>query len=243
MVKKKTYWIENTISKAQNVVSHLDLSAIWAGAFQKRNILGDNFLEVPLDFHFIGAALLKADSLTVMITFSVAHFNLHCHCPLTLPPPPPIKWKPSRALTTTSKRWSRSALLTRKRYFQGPKCGFTFGSGLAPFKKRNHGDNFLEVVLDFHFIGAALLKAASLTVTITFSVTQFNLHYHCPLTLPPPPPIKWKPSRTLTTTSKRLPTSALLNRKRYFQGRKCGSRLGWHLSRKEILGTIFWKWC
>ena len=112
------------------------------------------------------------------------------------------------------------------------------------FQKRNIlGGHFLEVVLDFHFIGAALLKAASLTVMITFSVTQFNLHYHCPLTLPPPPPIKWKPSRTLTTTSKRLPTSALLNRKRYFQGRKCGSRLGWHLSRKEILGTIFWKWC
>ena len=204
------YWLENAISKAQNVVSHLDLSAIWAGAFQKRNILGDNFLEVPLDFHFIGAALLKADSLTVMITFSVAHFNLHYHCPLTLPPPPPIKWKPSRALTTTSKRWSTSALLTRKRYFQGPKCGFTFGSGLAPFKTRNLGDNFLEVVLDFHFIGAALLKSDSLTVLITYSFAVcFNiLQYHTAFTIllptdtSPSTRIKWKPSLIPTVWNK-----------------------------------------
>ena len=131
MIKEKTYWIENAISKAQNVV-HV---WIWAGAFQKRNILGDIFLEVVLDFHSIGAALIKTDSLTIMITFSVTHFNLHYHCPLTLPPPPPIKWKPSRTLTTTSKRLSTSALLNRKRYFQGPKCGFTFGSELVPFKK------------------------------------------------------------------------------------------------------------
>ena len=68
---------------------------------------------------------------------------------------------------------------------------FTFGSELVPFKKETlSGDNFLEVVLDFHFIGAALLKTDSLTVMITFSVTHFNLHCHCPLTLPPPPPIK-----------------------------------------------------
>ena len=158
---------------------------IWAGAFQKRNILGDHFLEVVLDFHFIGAALLKAASLTVMITFSVAQFNLHYHCPLTLPPPPPIKWKPSRTLTTTSKRLSTSALLNRQRYFQGLKCGFTFGSGLAPFKKRNLGDHFLEVVLDFHFVGAALLKTDSLTVLITysfavcFSILQYHAVFTC----------------------------------------------------------------
>jgi len=67
---------------------------------------------------------------------------------------------------------------------------FTFGSGLAPFKQKNLWDNFLEEWLDFHFIGAALLKADSLTVLITFSVTVFNLHYHCPLTSPPATPTK-----------------------------------------------------
>ena len=180
-----------------------------------------------------------------MITFSVTHFNLHCHCPLTLPPPPPIKWKPSRTLTTTSKRLSTSALLTRKRYFQGPKCGFTFGSerhlSWCLSKKKHPWGQFLEVPLDFHFIGAALLKTDSLTVMITFSVTHFNLHCHCPLTLPPPPPIKWKPSRTLTTTSKRLSTSALLTRKRYFQGPKCGFTFGSGLApfKKRNLGDNF----
>ena len=89
MIKTKNYWIENAISKAQNVV-HI---WIWAGAFQKRNILGDHFVEVVLDFNFIGAALLKTNSLTVMITFSVAHFNLHYHCPVTLPPSPSYKMK------------------------------------------------------------------------------------------------------------------------------------------------------
>ena len=181
---------------------------IWAGAFQKRNILGDNFLEVVLDFHFIGAALLKTDSLTVMITFSVTHFNLHCHCPLTLPPPPPIKWKPSRTLTTTSKRLSTSALLTRKRYFQGLKCGFTFESGLAPFKKRNLGDHFLEVVLTFNFIGAALLKADSLTVLITYSFAVcFNILQYLtafrillPTDTSPSTRIKWKLKPSLIPT-------------------------------------------
>jgi 5-hydroxyisourate hydrolase-like protein (transthyretin family) len=90
VIKEKIYWIENAISNAQNVV-HV---WIWAGAFQKRNILGDHFLEVVLDFHFIGAALLKAASLTVMITFSVAQFNLHYHCPLTLPPSYNMKTQP-----------------------------------------------------------------------------------------------------------------------------------------------------
>ena len=51
---------------------------------------------------------------------------------------------------------------------------FTFG--LAPFKKRNLGDHFLEVVLDFHFAGAALLKTDSLTLLITYSFTvSFNI--------------------------------------------------------------------
>jgi hypothetical protein len=55
------------------------------------NILGDHFLGVVLGFHFIGAALLKADSLKVLITFSVTAFNLHYHCPLTSPLATPIK--------------------------------------------------------------------------------------------------------------------------------------------------------
>ena len=51
---------------------------------------------------------------------------------------------------------------------------FTFG--LTPFKKRNLGDHFLEAVLDFHFVGAALLKTDSLTVLITYSFTvSFNI--------------------------------------------------------------------
>ena len=63
---------------------------IWAGTFQEKNPW-EHFLEERLDFHFIGAALLKADSLTVLITCSVTVFNLHYHCPLTLPPPTPVK--------------------------------------------------------------------------------------------------------------------------------------------------------
>jgi hypothetical protein len=50
------------MSKAQNVV-HV---WIWAGAFQEKN-LGDHFLEEWLDGHFIGAALLKPDSLIILI--------------------------------------------------------------------------------------------------------------------------------------------------------------------------------
>ena len=49
---------------------------IWAPSelvhFKKETSLGTIFWEVPLDFHFIGAALLKADSLTVLITYSFA---------------------------------------------------------------------------------------------------------------------------------------------------------------------------
>ena len=60
---------------------------------------------------------------------------------------------------------------------------FTFG--LTPFKKRNLGDHFLEVVLDFHFVGAALLKTDSLTVLVTYSFTvSFNiLQYHTVFTI------------------------------------------------------------
>ena len=187
------YWLENAISKAQNVVSLLDLSAIWAGAFQKRNILGDNFLEVVLDFHFIGAALLKTDSLTVMITFSVTHFNLHCHCPLTLPPPPPIKWKPSRALTTTSKRWCTSALLTRKRYFQGPKIWFHiwiwagtfqdkkswgqfFGNGVGfPFYRSSPAKIWFVNSVDYLFVCSMFQY-----FTVSYSIYNIIAHWHLP---------------------------------------------------------------
>ena len=70
--------------------------------------------------------------------------------------------------------------------------------GLAPFKKRILGDHFLEVELDFHFVGAALLKTDSLTVLITYSFTvSLNiLQYHTVFTIllptdtPPSTPIK-----------------------------------------------------
>jgi len=63
----------------------------------------------------------------------------------------------------------KDPLLNRTRYFQGPTCGFTFGSGLAPFKQKQIlGDHYLEEWLDFQFIGAALHKTDSLTVFITY---------------------------------------------------------------------------
>ena len=45
---------------------------IWAGTFQAKKSLGNNFLEKWLDLHFKGAALQKTDSLTVLITYSFA---------------------------------------------------------------------------------------------------------------------------------------------------------------------------
>ena len=157
MVKKKNLLNRKHYFQGPKCGSRLDLS--WCLSKKKH---GDNFLEVVLDFHFIGAALLKTDSLTVMITFSVAHFNLHCHCPLTLPPPPPIKWKSSRTLTTTSKRLSTSALLTRKRYFQGPKCGFTFGSehhlSWCLSKKKHPWGQFFGSGLGFPFYRSSPAK-------------------------------------------------------------------------------------
>ena len=135
-------------------------------------------------YKYSRVTLLKTISLTIIIIFSVIQFNLHYHS-LTFPPPPPIKWKSSRTLTITSKKLSTSTLLNRKRYFQGLKSGFTFGSGLAPFKKRNLGDHFLEVVLDFHFIGTALLKANSLTVLNTYSFAiYFNISQYYTILLP-----------------------------------------------------------
>ena len=169
---------------------------------------------------------------TLLITYSVAVcFNmlqyLHYYCLLTNPPATSIKWKPSLTLTPRHinkyintkyihyriKHWvpvirKKTPLLNRKRYFQGPKCGSRLDLGWHLSSKKILRDHFLDEWLDLHFIGAALLKADSLTVLITCSVTVFNLHYHCPLTLPPPTPVKWKPSRTLTTTSKRLSTIA-----------------------------------
>ena len=79
-------------------------------------------------------------------------------------------------------------LLNRKRFFQGPKFGFTFVSGLAPFKLKNPWEPFLEKWLDLHFKGAALHKTDSSTVLITYSfaVCVNILQYYCPLTPPLP---------------------------------------------------------
>ena len=104
--KHAPYRIEPAISKAQNVVH------VWADTFQEKKSWGP-FLEVVLDFHFVGAALLKTDSLTVLITYSfTVSFNIlhvsysiyniiaHWHLPA---PSTPIKWKPSLIPTASNK--------------------------------------------------------------------------------------------------------------------------------------------
>ena len=71
---------------------------IWAGTFQGKKSLGTIFLEKWSDFHFIGAALLKTDWVTVLITylftvcFNILQYSTvftleQYYCPLTLPLP------------------------------------------------------------------------------------------------------------------------------------------------------------
>ena len=93
-------------------------------------------------------------------------------------------------------------------FFQGPKCGFTFGSGLAPFKQKYPWEQFLDEWLDLHFKGAALHKTDWVTVLINYSFTVcFNiLQYHTVFTIllpttSPPTPIKLKPSLILAIAS------------------------------------------
>ena len=89
--------------------------------------------------------------------------------------------------------------MNRTRYFQGPKCGFTFGSGLAPFKKKNLGNHFLEEWLDLHFKGSTLHKTDWVTVLIPYSITvclnilQYDTVFtiSLPIDTAPPTPIKW----------------------------------------------------
>ena len=79
----------------------------------------------------------------------------------------------------------KTPLLNRTCFFHGPKFGFTFGSGLAPFKQKNPWEPFLEEWLDLHFQGAALHKTDSLTVLITYSfaVCVNILQYHTVFTI------------------------------------------------------------
>ena len=109
VIRKKTpYWIEHGISKAQHVVSRLDLG--WHLS-SKKNPWGP-FLEEWLDFHFEGAALHKTDSLTVFITYLFAvcftillYFTIFTLLLLTdTPRLTPINWKPTLILATASKR-------------------------------------------------------------------------------------------------------------------------------------------
>ena len=86
-------------SKAQSLVSHLDLG--WH--VSSKQILGNNFFEEWLDFHFKyifkGAALRKTDWVTVLINYSfTVCFNMlqyHTVFTILLPtdtsPPTPIK--------------------------------------------------------------------------------------------------------------------------------------------------------
>ena len=45
----------------------------------------------------------------------------------------------------------KDPLLNRKWFFQGPQFGFTFGSGLAPFKLKNPWEQFFRKVVGSPF--------------------------------------------------------------------------------------------
>jgi len=99
VIRKKTpYRIETALSKAQKVVSHLDLG--WH--LSSKIILGNHFLEEWLDLHFKGAALHKIDWVTVLINYTNYSFTVcfnilqyHTIFTILLPtdtsPPTPIK--------------------------------------------------------------------------------------------------------------------------------------------------------
>ena len=92
----------------------------------------------------------------------------------------------SKTLSPSPSDHEKDPLLNRKCFFQGPRFGFTFGFGLAPFKLKNPWEQFfLEKWLDLHFKGAALQKTDSLTVLITYSfaVCVNILQYHTVFTI------------------------------------------------------------
>ena len=141
------------------------------------------------------------------------------------------------------------------------KCGFTFGSGLAPFKEKNLGNHFLEEWLDLHFKGSTLHKTDWVTVLITYSITVcFNILQYdtvftisLPIDTAPPTPIKWKLSLILATISNKWSTiewktesqwsgkNSLQNRKLGLQGPKFGFTFGYGYFPKPAghrIGTI-----